>query len=113
MLLEEFMLRRISNALTVVLLLSGALSFAQNTNSGDIRGTVTDPTGAVISGVTVTVKDVDKGVVKTFTTNDGGLYDTGSIVPDHYLITLLKKVSPHSSVVPLRSTFPFRQSMDN
>ena len=85
------MLRRISNALTVVLLLSGALSFAQNTNSGDIRGTVTDPTGAVISGVTVTVKDVDKGVVKTFTTNDGGLYDTGSIVPDHYLITFTKE----------------------
>jgi hypothetical protein len=60
--------------------------FAQNTNSGDIRGTVTDSAGAVIPGVTVTVRDVDKIVVKTFTTNDAGLYDTGPIVPDHYLI---------------------------
>lgn len=82
------MLRRIPNALAVVLLLSGALSFAQNTSSGDIRGTVTDPIQAVIPGVTVTVtvKDVEKGIVKTFTTNGSGLYDTGSIVPDHYII---------------------------
>src|SRR3984957_13174341 len=64
--------------------------FAQNTNSGDIRGTAPDSAGAVIPGVTVTVKDVDKGVVKTFTTNGGGLYDTGSIVPDHYVITFTK-----------------------
>jgi len=80
------MLRRIPNALAVVLLLSGALNFAQNTSSGDIRGTVTDPIRAVIPGVTVKVKDVDKGIVKTFTTNGSGLYDTGSIVPDHYII---------------------------
>lgn len=62
-------------------------SFAQNTNSGDLRGVVTDPTGAVIPGVTVTVKDVDKDVTRIFTTDGAGLYDTGPIVPDHYLLT--------------------------
>jgi hypothetical protein len=67
-----------------------SLASAQNTNSGDIRGTVTDPSGAVIPDVTVTAKDVDKGVVKTFATDSAGLYDTGSIVPDHYLITFTK-----------------------
>jgi hypothetical protein len=46
--------------------------FAQNTNSGDLRGTVTDTTGAVIPGVTVKVRDVDKGVVKTYVTNGSG-----------------------------------------
>jgi Carboxypeptidase regulatory-like domain/TonB dependent receptor len=65
-------------------------AFAQNTNSGDIRGTVTDTTGAVIPGVTVEVKDVDKGVVKTYVTNEAGLYDTGSITPDHYVITFTR-----------------------
>jgi hypothetical protein len=85
------MLRRIPQAFMVVMLLSNALSYAQNTNSGDIRGTVTDPTGAVISGVSVTVTDVDKGVTKTFTTDGAGLYDTGSIVPDHYIITFTKE----------------------
>jgi hypothetical protein len=65
-------------------------SFAQNTNSGDIRGTAMDATGAVIPGVTVTVKDIDKGVVKIFQTDGAGLYDTGSIVPDHYVVTFNK-----------------------
>jgi len=64
--------------------------FAQNTNSGDIRGTATDPTGAVIPGVEVEVKDVDKGVIHNYVTDNAGLYDTGSITPDHYLITFTK-----------------------
>jgi hypothetical protein len=61
---------------------------AQNTNSGEIRGTITDSSGAIIPGATVEVKDVDKGQVHTYTTDGAGLYDTGSIVPDHYLITV-------------------------
>src|SRR6202453_1631262 len=66
------------------------IGFAQNTNSGDLRGTVTDTTGAVIPGVSVEVKDVDKSVVKTYVTDGAGLYDTGSITPDHYLLTFTK-----------------------
>jgi hypothetical protein len=61
---------------------------AQNTNSGDIRGVVTDSSGAVIPGATVKVDDVDKGISHTYTTDGAGLYDTGPIVPDHYLITV-------------------------
>jgi hypothetical protein len=67
-----------------------SLTFAQNTNSGNIRGTVTDSTGAVLPGVTVTVEDVDKGVTTTYTTNGAGLFDTGSIVADHYTLTFTK-----------------------
>jgi hypothetical protein len=64
---------------------------AQNTNSGDLRGTVADATGAVIPGATVQVKDVDKGEIHNFVTDGSGLYDTGPIVPDHYLITFTKQ----------------------
>ena len=74
--------------LLVAACLSAAVAHGQNTNSADIRGTVTDPGGAVISGATVTVKDLDKGTERTFTTDNAGLYDTGSIVPDHYLVTI-------------------------
>ncbi|HTV08449.1 MAG TPA: TonB-dependent receptor [Candidatus Aquilonibacter sp.] len=66
-------------------------AYAQNTNSGDIRGTVTDSSGAVIPGATVTVLDIDKAVTKTFTSDGAGLYDTGSIVPDHYKLTFSKQ----------------------
>jgi hypothetical protein len=75
-------------ALLACLYSSGGALFAQNSNSGDIRGTVTDTTGALIPGVKVDVRDVDKGVVKTYVTNGAGLYDTGSITPDHYLLNL-------------------------
>ncbi len=44
-------------------------AFAQNTNSGDIRGTVTDPSGAVVPGATVTVLNVDNGISKDFVSN--------------------------------------------
>jgi hypothetical protein len=68
---------------------SGAC-FAQNTNSGDIRGTVTDQTGAVIGGATVLAKDIDKDVITTYVTDGAGLFDTGPIVPDHYLLTFTR-----------------------
>jgi hypothetical protein len=80
---------RFSIALVVLMWVS--LASAQNSNSGDIRGTVTDATGAIIQGATVTVNDVDKGVTTTYVTNSVGLYDTGSIVTDHYIVTFAKE----------------------
>jgi hypothetical protein len=41
---------------------------------GTLLGTVTDISGAVIVSVTVTIADVQTGVVRTFTTNDAGQY---------------------------------------
>jgi hypothetical protein len=67
-----------------------AVLFAQSTNSGDFRGTVTDPTGAVVPGATVTVTNVETGVTKDYTTNADGLYDTFSILPGHYRIVFSK-----------------------
>ncbi len=83
-------MRCIAKGLLIASLLPGFSAFGQNTNSGDVRGSVTDPTGAVVPGVTVTVTDVDKAVTRTYTTDGAGLYDTGSIVPDHYKLTFTK-----------------------
>jgi len=62
------------------------VGFAQNTNSGDIRGTVTDASGAVMQGISVTVTNNDTGVINKFVTNSNGLYDTNSILPGNYTI---------------------------
>src|SRR5271163_2008650 len=75
---------------TLVLAFGSGVCFAQSTNSGDIRGSVTDPTGALIPGVTVTVLNVDTGVSKDYPTNQDGLYDTSSIVTGSYRITFTK-----------------------
>ena len=64
---------------------------AQSTNAGDIRGSVTDPSGALIPGVSVTVTNVDTGVTKTFVTNDSGIYDSDSIVTGEYSVTFSKE----------------------
>ena len=71
-------------AIAVAGILGLGSAYAQSTNSGDIRGTVTDSTGALLPGVTVTVTNNNTGVTKTLVTNDAGLYDTNSIVVGNY-----------------------------
>lgn len=84
-------MNRLVNWFMVALLLFGsAACFAQSTNSGDIRGSVTDSGGAYVPGVTVSVMDVDTGVSKDFTTNQDGLYDTSSILTGSYQLTFVK-----------------------
>ncbi|MGA8042535.1 MAG: carboxypeptidase-like regulatory domain-containing protein, partial [Terracidiphilus sp.] len=73
-----------------LLLVGSGTGFTQSMNAGDLRGTVTDPSGALVPGVTVTVVNVDTGVSKTFTTNNVGLYDTSSIVAGNYQVTFSK-----------------------
>src|SRR5271168_4211977 len=64
---------------------------AQNTNSGDIRGTVLDTTGAAVAGVTVTLTNIDTGETKEFVTNADGIYDTVSTRPGNYNLTFKKE----------------------
>jgi hypothetical protein len=62
-------------------------AMAQATNSGDIRGTVQDSTGALIPDVTVTVTNLNTGITKVLQTNKAGLYDTNSIIVGTYSVT--------------------------
>ena len=43
-------------------------------SAGRILRSITDPTGAVIPGVTVTIRDVDRGTTRTLVTDEAGLY---------------------------------------
>jgi hypothetical protein len=66
-------------------------AFAQSSNSGDLRGTVTDSSGAIIPGVKVTILNTETGVVMDLTTNDAGIYDSVSIRTGKYRITFSKE----------------------
>src|SRR5579863_6906813 len=68
-----------------------AFAWGQATNSADVTGSVTDPSGAVVPGVTVTVRDLDKNTERTFTTNGSGVYDTGPLIAADRYIILFKK----------------------
>jgi hypothetical protein len=90
-----FSLPRTKSLLGLVFVFSLALFLAkpalsQNSNSGEIRGTVTDASGAIVPGVTVTVTNTDTGVSGDYVTNGEGLYDTSSILPGTYTLTFSK-----------------------
>src|SRR5882724_8048851 len=81
---------------------AASAGFAQNTNSGDIRGTVMDSSGAAVAGATVTLTNIDTGEVKVFVTNSSGIYDTVSTRPGNYTITFSKdglKKTTHGPIV--------------
>jgi hypothetical protein len=79
-------------SLGVFLALYSGMAFGQATNSADVTGTVTDTTGAVIPGATVTVKDLDKNLQHVVTSNGAGVYDSGPIVAnDHFTVTFTKE----------------------
>src|SRR5439155_23184459 len=58
--------------LFITLSLSGPV-YAQGT-TGTILGVVQDSSGAVIPGVSVTVKNLNTGITRTVTTDEGGRY---------------------------------------
>jgi hypothetical protein len=71
------------------LLCAGVAAHGQSSSTGDIRGTVTDPTGAVVPGATVSVMNVNTGEEKVFKTNRDGIYDTVSTPNGHYTVTIV------------------------
>ncbi|MGB9120084.1 MAG: carboxypeptidase-like regulatory domain-containing protein, partial [Candidatus Angelobacter sp.] len=72
------------------LLLTGMV-FAQGVGaSGDIRGTVTDPSGAVVSGANVTATDIAKGIKHTVATDNNGQYRLTGLQPATYSLSVSK-----------------------
>ena len=60
---------------------------AQVETTSGIRGNVTDPSGAIIAGVSVKAKNQDTGGVWETVTNDAGFYSFPSLRPGTYTIT--------------------------
>lgn len=57
-------------------------------DTGTITGTVTDPSGAVVSGAKVTAKSVGTGAVRSATTNSAGAYTIAGLPPAQYEVTV-------------------------
>src|SRR6266853_6745207 len=72
-----------------VLLFSLAL-FAQG-NFGRILGTVTDQTGAVLPGATVTIIDTQRGPARTLSTDSAGEYNAPNLIPGTYTVRVEAK----------------------
>ncbi len=69
--------------LVVALVALPSRTFGQNAT---VVGTVTDPSGGVVAGVTITITSASTGAVKTFTTNESGQYVAPDLAIGHYSI---------------------------
>jgi hypothetical protein len=61
-------------------------SWAQ-TISGTLSGTVRDPSGAVLPGVTIEVKNANTGATRSLITDERGYYTAANISPGDYEVT--------------------------
>ena len=59
---------------------------AQSGNAGAIRGTVSDPTGAVIPGATVHLTNLNSGVDRTVTSDAQGQFEFSNVTFNSYVI---------------------------
>src|SRR2546429_7263894 len=90
------------------LFFAGGVVFGQGTDLGTIRGTVTDSTGAVIPGVTVTVTDALTNTARETRTNSQGIYEMFGLKPGTYRVAITaagmsKKEIDRKSVVSGKS----------
>jgi Carboxypeptidase regulatory-like domain len=64
---------------------------AQSIVSGDVTGTVTDPSGAVVPNATVTLKNLDNNAVTTVKTNATGYYRVPFQRPGRYTVSVTQE----------------------
>jgi hypothetical protein len=76
-------------AVTFSMLMASAV-MAQ-VNRGTITGIVTDPSGAAVPGVTVSVTDQSMGVATNVTTTSAGVYTAPLLLPGTYTLTAEKQ----------------------
>ncbi|HLJ49930.1 MAG TPA: TonB-dependent receptor [Bryobacteraceae bacterium] len=73
-------------AIGVMTVVPSALS--QSLTTGDIAGTITDATGAIIPNVAVTLKSLDTGAQQTTTTTSAGDYRFRLLKPGRYSVSV-------------------------
>jgi len=82
-------IRTLAQVAFALTLFAGTSTFAQ-TFRGTILGSVTDSSGAAVPGATVTIKNVDTGLVRTVTTSDDGSYAAPELPIGNYSVSVEK-----------------------
>ena len=72
----------------ILVLLVLTISTSAQVTTADITGTVTDSSGQLVVGATVTVSNPKTGFSRTTTTNDSGSFRLTELPPDVYTITV-------------------------
>lgn len=83
---------RYSGLLKVVFFIAlfSSLAWSQEP-TGEIIGTILDPTGAVVSGAVVTVTNTSTGATRALTSNSAGVYIAPALTPGIYSVRVTMK----------------------
>jgi len=112
LLLEEIMLfsykkSPMAAAVTACLLLSAGISNAQSTGNSMVSGTVVDPSGAVVVGARVEMRNPVSGLSRSATTDTGGKFSISNVPFNPYHLTVTAKgFSSYAQDVDVRSIVP-------
>jgi outer membrane receptor protein involved in Fe transport len=68
----------------IAIFISASPALAQSASTGALSGTVTDPSGGVIAGATVTATNLATGQSRTGTTDSNGTYKLSLLPPGNY-----------------------------
>ena len=83
---ERFPITVVVGLLT--LCLATAPMFGQSLTTGNVSGTLFDPSHAVVPGATITLKSLDNGTTATDTTSSTGTYHFSLLKPGSYQVTV-------------------------
>ncbi len=75
-------------AVLLTLSLVTAPLFGQSLTTGNINGTVLDPSNAVVPNATVNLKNLDNGATASATTSSSGGYNFSLLRPGHYQVSV-------------------------
>jgi hypothetical protein len=81
-------MKRLCYSIIPLLLFAATLTGAAQTVTGTVRGTITDSSGAIVSGATVTVINTATGVKTPTTTNQSGEYSVRFLQIGKYTLTV-------------------------
>jgi len=71
---------------SLAIFLASVPAFSQGGSTGRISGAVTDQSGGVIAGATVSVTDTQRGTTRTLTTDQAGAYNAPELTPGTYVV---------------------------
>src|SRR6266536_808875 len=75
-----------------IALMNLPVASAQTTiSTGSIQGTITDPTGAAVTGAKVTITNKGTGHAVTTATTSSGAYTSGALIPSAYTVRVESK----------------------
>jgi len=79
-------------AIAIFLILLGSLLTSVPANAqvtgATLTGTVSDPSGSIITGAEVNIRNLGTGIIRTVTTDSAGLYSAPNLIPGNYEVAV-------------------------